>query len=90
MGFDATKPVFGVSDKVRLNQFRQLQKLARNITCSKFRYDTFQQGNNKGGSVCVDVQTGLCFVVADPEDRFSHVEALNVNSISGNSCNTKR
>ena len=29
MGRDATKPVFGVSDKARLNQSPQLQRLAR-------------------------------------------------------------
>ena len=43
------KPVFGVSDKVRLKPVSSATEtsLKMNFTCSKFRYDTFQKANKK-------------------------------------------
>ena len=70
------KPVFGVSDS---NQSPQLQKLARNFTCSKFRYDTFQKANNKGADQTAQAGLRLCL----SQDRFSQIEAHMITLISG-------
>ena len=43
MGLDVTKAVFGVSYKERLKPVCSATE-----TCSKFRYNTFQQANYKG------------------------------------------
>ena len=79
MGLDMTKPVFGVSHKENSNQSPQLKILARqncNFVCSKFSCDTFQSANNKGADQTVWMHRLVCaFVVRNPEDRFSHVEA---------------
>ena len=57
MGLDVTKPVFGISDKARLKSFYSaLQRLARKFTCRKFRYETYEKGNNKGADQSAQMQ----------------------------------
>ena len=61
MGFDATKPVFGVPDKARLKNWN---------------FDFLLNKYKRCGSDCADAQAGLCLCCSQtPEDRFSRVEA---------------
>ena len=61
MGHDARKPVFGVSDKVRL-------KLVSSATeTSKLRYGTSQKANNKRADQTARMRRLVCaFVVRRP------------------------
>ena len=56
------------------------------FACSSFRYDTFQQANNKGAGQTARMRRLVCsFVVPNPtptpEDRFSRVEAQSLTDI---------
>ena len=67
MGLNRTKPVFGVSDKARRKPVSSATETSLKIeifACSKYRYDTFQQENNKGADQTVRMcRLGCVFIV---------------------------
>ena len=61
-GLKVTKSVFGVSNQVMLKP--DLLEKFSNFAFIKFRYDTFQYGNNKGAELTVGMRRFVCaFVV---------------------------
>ena len=70
MGFDGTKPVFGLSDKARLKPISsgiETSYKTKISTCSKFRYNIFQLKNNKGSDQTAWMRWLVCaFVVRKP------------------------
>ena len=65
MTLDAIKPVFGVNDKARLKPV-STDRLARNFkknACSKIKYDTFREGNNKGADQSAGMRRLVCAFV---------------------------
>ena len=70
----------GFLKKQDSNQSPQLQRLARNFACSKPWYDILQRVNNKGANQSAPMRPRMrrlvcAFVVGNPKDRFSPVEA---------------
>ena len=74
MGLDARKPVFRFPSKRDSNQSPQLQRLARNFTCSKVTYGIFQIANNKGADQTAQAGLHQCCSQTS-EDMFSRVKA---------------
>ena len=61
LGLVVTKPVFGVSEKVRFKSVSSVEN--RNFTCSKLRYCTLQNPNNKGADQTAQMRRLVCTCV---------------------------
>ena len=67
MSHDATKSVFGVSEKVILKPVSSVTGTSCNFACSKFGYDTFQNAKNKGADQSARMRRLVCaFTVCNP------------------------
>ena len=85
MGLNRTKPVFGVSDKARrkpVSSATETSLKIENFACSKYRYDTFQQENNKGADQTVQAGLRLYCPQSQKTGFLSPYIKVNANHIS--------